>query len=153
MTFETPHIDYGGISPVIALTAGIVIVLLAGVVGRGSGRWVSTALTAAVIGTTAGLLIWQLGEGDRDLVEGALRTDGLSIVATLICLAAAAMALPAMLRDPAPEDAGFPEMHSLLLGSLLGMTLLAMSENLIAFFVALELLSICLLYTSDAADE
>ncbi len=142
MTFETPHVDYAGLSPVIALTAGIVIVLLAGVTGRGTGRWLSTALTAAVIATTAGLLIWQLGEGERDLVEGALRMDGLSIVASLICLAAAAMALPSMLRDPAPEEAGFPEMHALLLGSLLGMTLLAQSVNLIAFFVALELLSI-----------
>jgi NADH-quinone oxidoreductase subunit N len=142
MSFQTPDIDYGGLSPVIALTAGICIVLLAGVIGRGSGRWISTALTAAVIATTAGLLIWQLGESDRDLVEGALRIDGLSIVASLICLAAAAMALPAMLRDPAPAEAGFAETHTLLLGSLLGMTMLAQSENLIVLFVALELLSI-----------
>ena len=142
MSFVAPHIDYAGLSPVIALTAGICVVLLAGVIGRGSGRWISTTLTAVAIATTAGLLIWQLGEPDRDLVEGALRIDGLSIVATLICLAAAAMALPAFLRDPAPEEGGFAETHALLLGSLLGMTMLAQSINLISFFVALELLSI-----------
>ena len=142
MNFQAPDVDYAGISPVIALTAGIVVVLLAGVTGRGSGRWISTMLTATVIGATAGLLIWQLGEPDRDLVAGALRIDGLSVVASLICLAAAAMALPLMLRDPGASEAGFPEVHALLLGSLLGMTLLAEAQNLIAFFVALELLSI-----------
>ena len=29
--FHAPHIDYAGLSPVIALTAGICVVLLAGV--------------------------------------------------------------------------------------------------------------------------
>ncbi len=142
MNFTAPDIDYAGISPIISLSAGICVVLIAGVVGRGSGRWISTALTAVAIGTTAGLLIWQLNEAPRDLVAHALRIDGLAIVASLICLAAAAMALPLLLRDPGAEEAGFPETHTLLLGSLLGMTMLAMSENLITFFVGLELLSI-----------
>ena len=47
-----------------------------------------------------------------------------------------------MLRDPAAEEAGFGETHALLLGSVLGMVLLAQAQNLISFFVALELLSI-----------
>ena len=35
MTFNAPHIDYSGLSPVIALTAGIVVVLLVGCAGPG----------------------------------------------------------------------------------------------------------------------
>ena len=32
MSFEAPHIDYAGLSPVIALTAGLCVVLLAGLI-------------------------------------------------------------------------------------------------------------------------
>jgi NADH-quinone oxidoreductase subunit N len=142
MDFQAPDIDYGGISPVIALTAGICVVLIAGIFSARGNRWVSTFLTAAVLATTAGLLIWQLGEDPRDLVSGALRIDGLAIVASLICIATAAMALPLMLRDPAAEESGFGETHALLLAAILGMVLLASAQNLIVFFVALELLSI-----------
>ena len=46
------------------------------------------------------------------------------------------------IREPAAEEAGHGAFNSLLLGSVLGMTLIAQAQNLIAFFVALELLSI-----------
>ena len=34
MSFTAPEVDYAGLSPVIALTAGICVVLLAGLVGE-----------------------------------------------------------------------------------------------------------------------
>ena len=34
MNFNAPHIDYAGLSPVIALTAGIVVVLMVGLFQR-----------------------------------------------------------------------------------------------------------------------
>jgi NADH-quinone oxidoreductase subunit N len=142
VSFDAPSIDYAGLSPVIALTAGVVVVLLAGLLGPRGNRWLSSALTLVTLGATAGLLIWQLGEPDKDLVAGALRLDGLAITTGLICVAAAALALPLFLRDRGAREAGFGETHTLLLGSLLGMVLLAQAQNLISFFVALELLSI-----------
>ena len=142
MTFESPDIDYAALSPVIALVAGIVVVLLAGLVGPRGNRWLSAILTWTALGAAAGLLIWRLGEADTDLVSGALRMDGLAATVGLICIAAAAAVVPLMLRDEAAEDAGFGETHALLLGSVLGMVLLAQAQNLISFFVALELLSI-----------
>jgi NADH-quinone oxidoreductase subunit N len=140
--FEPPEIDYAGISPLIALTAGMVVVLLAGLAGPRGSRWLSSLLTLATLGATAGLLIWRLGEADADLVAGALRMDGLAICASLICVAAAALVIPLTLRDPAAEESGFGETHALLLGSVLGMVILASAQNLISFFVGLELLSI-----------
>lgn len=142
MTFDAPEIDYAGLSPVIALTAGLCVVLIAGLVGERGNRWLSSALTLTTLGAAAGLLIWQLGEPDKDLVSGALRLDGLAITAGLICIATAAAVVPLMLRDPAAEEAGYGETHVLLLGSVLGMVLLSQAQNLISFFVALELLSI-----------
>ena len=139
---DTPDIDYAALSPLIALVAGICVVLLVGLIGPRGNRWLSSALTLVTLGATAGLLIWQLGEPDTDLVAGALRSDGLSITIGLIVIAAAAFVIPMQLRDPAAEEAGFGESHTLLLGSVLGMLLLAMAQNLISLFVALELLSI-----------
>ncbi|HET6829807.1 MAG TPA: NADH-quinone oxidoreductase subunit N [Solirubrobacterales bacterium] len=139
---DTPDIDYAALSPVIALVTGICVVLLVGLIGPRGRRWVSAGATLLTLAATAGLMIWQLGEPDVDLMAGALRSDGLSITVGLIVVVAAALVVPLQLRDPATEEAGFGETHSLLLGSVLGMVLLAEAQNLISFFVALELLSI-----------
>ena len=144
MTFTAPEIDYAGLSPVIALTAGLVAILLGGLVRRGE-RVVVSGLSFAAYGATAGLLIWQFGE-DKSLVAGALRLDDLAVVATLIAIACAVFVIPLSWReeaaDDAPGPAGHGEFQALLIASVLGMALLAMAQNLITLFVGLELLSV-----------
>jgi NADH-quinone oxidoreductase subunit N len=140
VNFQAPDIDYAGFSPVLALTAGLVAVLMAGLFRRAE-RTAVPLLTLATLGTAAGLCIWQWGER-KDLISGALRLDDLGLAISLICLAAAAVCVLLSLREPAAEAAGRGEYHSLLLGSVLGMFLIATAHNLITFFVALELLSI-----------
>jgi NADH-quinone oxidoreductase subunit N len=140
MSFNAPHVDYAGLSPVIALTAGMCIVLLVGLIPR-VGRFTNAYLTIAVLAATAGLAIWQWGS-ETDLVAGVLRLDAFGLAATLIACLAAAVAVVLAIREPAAEEAGHGAFYSLLLGSVLGMTLIAQAQNLIAFFVALELLSI-----------
>jgi NADH-quinone oxidoreductase subunit N len=61
MTFNAPDIDYAGLSPVIALTGGLCIVLLLGLIPR-LGRFTMAYLTIVVLAATAGLSIWQWGE-------------------------------------------------------------------------------------------
>jgi len=139
---ETPDIDYAALSPVLAVVGGICVVLLVGLIGPRGKRWISSGLTLLTLAIAAGLLIWRLGEPDADIVAGALRMDGMAITIGLIVLAAAALTIPLQLRDPGAEEAGFGETHSLLLGSVLGMLMLAQATNLVTFFVALELLSI-----------
>jgi NADH-quinone oxidoreductase subunit N len=146
MTFHAPEMDYAALSPLIALTAGICVVLLGPLLGRrrGSGRiaaQTSTALTLVALATTAGLLIWRWDD-PASLVSGALRLDDLAISISLIAIAAAAFAVFLSIREPAAEQAGGGEYHALLLGSVLGMTLLAQAQNLVTFFVAIETLSI-----------
>ncbi|HEX3561508.1 MAG TPA: proton-conducting transporter membrane subunit, partial [Solirubrobacterales bacterium] len=139
MTFNAPHIDYAGLSPVIALTAGLVLVLMVGLFPL--SRWIVASTTIAVLGATAGLSIWQWGS-ETDLVAGALRLDAFGLAAVLIACTAAAIVVLFSIREPAAEEAGHGAFYSLLLGSVLGMTLIAQAQNLVAFFVALELLSI-----------
>ena len=146
MNFNAPDIDYAGLSPIIALTAGVVLVLLAGLVRRGEGQRIVVSIVGlGVLATAAGLCIWQWGE-EKDLVAGALRLDDLALSVTLICIAAAAFCIPLSWREEAIErplgPAGHGEFQALLLCSVLGMALIAQAQNLIAFFVALELLSV-----------
>ena len=139
MNFNEPHIDYAGISPLIALTVGICVVLLSAVF-KPTKRW-APGLTTIALGATAGLLIWQWDD-PKPLITGALRLDDLAISISLIAILTAGSCVVLSLRERATEEAGSGEYHSLLLGSVLGMVLLAQATNLVSFFVALETLSI-----------
>jgi NADH-quinone oxidoreductase subunit N len=61
-----PHIDFGGLSPLIALLGGATIVLLFGLLGS---RWVRAqlvpALSLGALGAALGLTIWQWGAESR----------------------------------------------------------------------------------------
>jgi NADH-quinone oxidoreductase subunit N len=139
MSFQAPHIDYAGISPVIALTVGVCVLLLVAVIKP--LQRTATGVTLVALAATAGLLIWQWND-PSDLVAGALRLDDLAISIALIAVFSAAFAALLSIRESAAEHAGSGEYHALLLGSVLGMTLLAQAQNLVTFFVALETLSI-----------
>ncbi len=140
MTFTAPEIDYAGLSPIIALTTGLCVVLIAGVLPR-INRFLVAGLTLATLAATAGMAIWQWGER-TDLVTGALRLDELGLAAALIAILAASAVTVLSIREPAADDAGLGAFYALLLGSVLGMTILAQAQNLVSFFVGLELLSI-----------
>ncbi len=146
MTFEAPDIDYAGISPIVALTAGLVLTLIVGLVGPGrKQRIVVSIFGLGTLAVAAGLCIWQWGS-DKDLVSGALRLDDLGLAASLIAIGAAAFVIPLSWREEAADrpsgPAGHGEFQALLICSVLGMVLIAWAQNLIIFFVALELLSI-----------
>jgi len=139
MNFHEPTIDYAGISPLIALTVGLCVVLLSAVIKplkRGAPLLTMIALAAA-----AGLLIWHWDD-PKTLITGALRLDDLAISISLIAILCAGFCVLLSIREQATEEAGSGEYHALLLGSVLGMVLLAQATNLVTFFVALEMLSI-----------
>src|SRR5665811_2074967 len=139
MNFHAPEIDYTALSPIIALTVAICVVLISAVTP--TLRRSAPGLTLAVLATTAGLLIARWND-PTDLVAGALRLDDLAISISLIATLAAGFAVLLSIREPAAEQAGSGEYHALLLGSVLGMVLLTQAQNLIGFFVAIEALSI-----------
>ncbi len=156
MDFNAPDINYAGISPIIALSGGLVLTLLAGLIG-GSRRRQVALVSVVGIGTlaaAAGLLIAQWG-AHKNLIAGALKLDDLAIATSLIAIGAAAFCIPLSWREQAFDrplgPSGHGEFQALLICSVLGMTLLAQAQNLIAFFVALELLSIPLYVLCGAA--
>jgi len=97
-TFNAPDMDYAALSPIIALTVGLCVVLLAGVFD--AVKRAVPALTMAVLAATAGLLIWQWGDSTA-LVSGALRLDDLAISISLIAILTAAFTVLLSDREPA----------------------------------------------------
>jgi NADH-quinone oxidoreductase subunit N len=139
VTFDAPTIDYAGLSPIIALTSGLVLLVLVAVFD--SIKRIAPAIAMLTLATTAGLLIWQW-DADTSLLNGSLQIDGLAVVFSLLIVAAAGAAVLLTIGDPSENQAGRPDFLALLMASVLGMVMLTMASNLITFFIALELFSI-----------
>jgi NADH-quinone oxidoreductase subunit N len=137
-----PHVDFAGLSPLIALLGGAAIVLLVGLLGS---RWVREhvvpTLSLLALGAAAGLTIWQW-HAQKSIVSGALRIDDLSLALNLILVAGGAAAVLLAWRSLAAHEAAHGEFHALLLTSIGGMSLLAAAQNTVVVFLGLELLSI-----------
>jgi NADH-quinone oxidoreductase subunit N len=137
-----PDIDWAGLSPIVAFAAGSVLVLLVGLAGgRAVRRVVVPALTLASLAAALGLTIWQWGER-KSIISGALAVDDLAMYMNLLFIAGGAAAVLLSLGDESPEEAGRGEHHALLLASVMGMSVLAASQNLVTLFLGLEVLSI-----------
>src|SRR6201996_8717616 len=99
--FNAPHVDYAGMAPVIALTVGLVVILMSGVFGA-TRRW-APGLAVITLGAAAGLLIWKWND-NLSLVSGALRVDDLAISISLIAIAAAFFAILLSIRERAADE-------------------------------------------------
>src|SRR5206468_11381462 len=85
-----PHIDWAGLSPLLALLGGATVVLLVGLLSRGwVRRQLVPALALASLAATLGLTLWQWGDY-QSLIAGALRIDALTQVLTLVLVAGGA---------------------------------------------------------------
>ena len=137
-----PPIDWKALSPFIALTAGLCIVLLAGL-ARSSfwRRWVVPLLTLVCLGVTAGLAVWRW-KHPALIVERALAVDDLTLALTLLFIAAGIATTFLSWRSTATAEAGEGEYFALLLSSILGMVVLSAADDLIVVFLGFELLSI-----------
>jgi NADH-quinone oxidoreductase subunit N len=137
-----PEIDWAGLSPLIAVFGGALIVLLLGlVVSRAARETAVPALSIASLALAIGLSVWQWGERE-DLVAGSMRLDELTLILTILfCVAGIATVLLSW-RHIAPREAAHGEYHALLLTSIAGMIVLVAAQNLVAVFLGLELLSI-----------
>jgi NADH-quinone oxidoreductase subunit N len=139
---QAPHIDWKAISPLLALTGGLCLVLM---VGLARSPFVRTKavpfLTLVALGATAGLAVWTWGD-NVSVLSGALRMDDLTLFVTFIFVAGAASAVLLSWRGLAPAEAGHGEFYALLLTAVLGMVVLSGSTNLVALFLGYELLSI-----------
>jgi NADH-quinone oxidoreductase subunit N len=139
-----PHIDWAALSPEMALIAGAVLALLAGLLrGRAVRSFLVPFIAVLSIGAFAGLTIWQY-HTSKSLIAGALRIDQLALIINFVLAAAGFATVVLSVRQSAVQQAGQGEYHALLLSSIAGMAVLAEAQNLITLFLGIELLSISL---------
>ena len=139
---KAPELDWAALSPLVALTAGLCLVLLIGLMRSPVVRTqLVPALTLVTLGVTAGLGVWQWGE-NAIVIERTLALDDLTLALMMIFCAAAAAAVLLSWRGLAPASAGHGEFYCLLLASVLGMVVLSGALNLVVLFIGFELLSI-----------
>jgi NADH-quinone oxidoreductase subunit N len=101
-----PEIDWLAISPLIALVAGVCVVLMTGLMRAPFVRQTLVPLLALVtLGVTAGLTIATWGD-NVSVISDAMVMDDLTLFLTLLFLAAAAGAVLLAWRGIAPREAG-----------------------------------------------
>jgi len=139
---KAPHIDWGALSPAVALVGGLCLVLLLGLARARSVRTVAVpVLTLIALGVTAGLSVWQWND-NASIIEGALAMDDFTRGLTLLFCAAGVGTVLLSWRSAAAAEAGEGEYYALLLTSILGMVILVAAENFVVLFIGFELLSI-----------
>ena len=142
--FHAPHVDWKGMSPLLAVLGGSVIVLMVGLFrARRVQRGLVPALAIVSLLAAIGLTIWIWQPGDsKPIVAGALSIDTLSLGISVLFYVSGIATILLSLRSDVVRQAGAGEYASLLLGSIGGMVLLAGAENLVTLFIGIELLSI-----------
>ena len=146
-----PHIDWAGLSPILALTVGGLIVLLVGLFRAAVIRErVVPVLAIVTLATAVGLEIWRFHH-PASIISGALQIDDLSLELDMLFSAAGIAAILLSWRGIAAREAGHGEYHALLVFSVLGMAVLVSATNTVTLFLGLELLSIPL-YVLCAAE-
>ena len=146
-----PELDWAGLSPLVAVFGGALVVLLLGLArSRALREIVVPALSIVTLAVAGGLAIWQWGER-TDLIAGALRLDELTLILTLVLCVAGVSTILLSWRHVAPRETAHGEYHALLLTSIAGMIVLVAAQNLVTVFLGVELLSIPL-YVLCAAE-
>jgi NADH-quinone oxidoreductase subunit N len=137
-----PHIDWAGLSPLVAVLAGALVVLGLGLARSRMLREIAVpSLAVVTLLVASGLSLWQWGER-KGLIAGALRLDELTLFLTLLFCVAGIASILLSWRHVAPREAAHGEYHALLLTSIAGMIVLVAAQNLVTVFLGLELLSI-----------
>src|ERR1700712_4124709 len=142
-----PSIDWAGVSPIIALLGGSIVVLLAGLLrGRFIREQFVPFCTIVAFGAAIGLGVWQWDDA-KDLFvakgsQGALRSDDLTLMILFIVGVTGIGAVLLSWRALAPREAAHGEYFALMLTSAAGMVILAAAQNLVTVFLGLELLSV-----------
>jgi NADH-quinone oxidoreductase subunit N len=139
---KAPHIDWAGLSSLLALFAGAVVVLLVGLLrSRAARETVVPALTLVAFAASIGLAIWQWDD-QGSLMSGALALDPLALIGVIGVGVAGIAAVLLSVGATAPREAAHGEYHAMMLVAAAGMAIFVGAQNLVTTFLGLELLSI-----------
>lgn len=135
--------DWWALGPAIALTAGMLVLLLLEFLPERPGGARSGGLTLLTLGAAAAC-VWRVRDVKRALFEGMFVHDGFTVFFTMLFLAIAAVSVLIAWDYLKRTRLKAAEYYALLLASTLGMIIMAASNDLIGIFLGLELMSIAL---------
>ena len=141
--FTKPTFDWHALAPEIILAATIAVLLLVDVFSDEKSRW--TASSIAGIGLLAAMvpvLSMAVNGHDRVLFDGAYVVDNFALVMKALFLVAGYITILLSTNYIAEGDYWEGEYYLLVVSSVLGMSIMASSRDLITIFIALETLSI-----------
>jgi NADH-quinone oxidoreductase subunit N len=141
--FDRPVLDFHALAPEIVLTGAIVAVLLVDLFTPEGARGIVPQVAGiGILASMIPILTLAVDGADRSMFGGAYVVDNFALVLKAMFLLAAYVVVLLSTNYIAEGDYHEGEYYFLLLSSLLGMTVMASSRDLITMFVALELLSI-----------
>jgi NADH-quinone oxidoreductase subunit N len=141
-----PHflpVDWWALGAVLALTGGaLLLLLLEFIPPRPNGN--RGAIVGLLSLAAAGFAVWSVRDSKRSLFEGMFVHDGLTVFFTLLFCAVGAVSVLMSWNYAKRTRIGQPEYYALLLTAVLGMIVMAASNELITIFLGLELMSLSL---------
>lgn len=138
-----PHVDWLAISPEIALISTIMVVLIADMILPKRDTWLTSRIASiGVLVSLAFVVVLAAHDPIQSLFGGAYAVDNYAIALKGFFLVATYITILMSVDYIAEGDYYQGEFYFLLLCSVLGMTVMASSRDLISLFVALETISI-----------
>lgn len=140
---QTPYFDYHALAPEIVLAGVIILVLLADLLFEEREKWrTSTLAGVGVLAALVPVLTLAADGADRSMFGGAYVVDNYALLIKGLFLVVGYIIVLMSADEIDRGDYHKGEYYFLILSSLLGMTVMASSRDLITIFVALETLSI-----------
>jgi len=136
-------VDWWALGAVIALSVGaILLLLLEFIPPRPNGdRGPLLSMLSLIV---AGYAVYRVRDAKRALFEGMFVHDGLTVFFTLLFCAVGVVSVLFAWHYNKRTRIGQPEFYALLLTAVLGMVVMAASNDLITIFLGLELMSLSL---------
>ena len=141
-----PHflaVDWWALGPILALTVGsILLLVLEFIPPRPNGN--RGALVSLATLAVAAWAVWHVRLDKRALFEGMFVHDPLTVFFTLLFCAIGAVSVLISWDYAKRTHMNQPEYYALLLTAVMGMVVMAASNDLITIFLGLELMSLSL---------
>jgi NADH-quinone oxidoreductase subunit N len=139
---ESPVVDYMALFPEIVLAAVVCLVLIVDLVLPDDRKWIAMPISLGGILATLMAVLYIASGPVRETLGGMFVVDDFALVFKVIFLLAGILVLLISHDYLRGDDIHKGEYYFLVLCSLLGMLVIASSRDLIAIFVALELVTL-----------
>jgi NADH-quinone oxidoreductase subunit N len=141
--FHQPNIDYHAFAPEFVLVGVLVLILVVDLVFEDRARYATSTLAGlGLLGALIPVLTLAQNGADRHLFNGAYVVDNYALLLKALFLIAGYVTVLISTDYIGEGDYYEGEYYFMLLCSILGMTVMASSRDLISIFIALETLSI-----------